>query len=236
MNSVYGTSRSAVLRFPPARFAVTIRQSSSETWVNCGPPFTSPSAQTPAAVVSSRSFTLMKPRSSVSTPAAGRFSSSVFGTRPRAASRSEPSTARSPDGVWSRTRTDWPDSPSTRSHRRPEEHVDPVLPEDLKHLLRDVRVFPRQERLGPFDDRHPAAEPAEHLRELAADVAAAEDDEVLGQAVQLLDRLAVKRPRVGEPGHRRQGRAGSGVEEHLVGGQLPHPAVLGAGLRASAAR
>jgi hypothetical protein len=111
-----------------------------------------------------------------------------------------------------------------RAHRRPEKHVNPVLAKVLKHLLGNVGILPREERLGAFDDRNPAAEPTEHLRELAADVAAPQDDEVVGQAVEFQDGITVKRPRFGKPGHCRQGRAGSCVEEHLVGGQLAHAA------------
>ena len=150
----------------------------------------------------------------------------MFGTRPRAARRSDPSTTCSPDGVWSRTRTDCPDSPSTWSHRRPE-RARQYRPRERSESTcsRDIGILARKERLGPLDDRDPAAEPAEHLGELAADVAAAEDDEVFRQSVELLDRLAVQRPRLDEPGQRRQGRPGAGVDEHLVGGHFPHPAV-----------
>ena len=51
-------------------------------YVCCGPPFTSPKAQMPSAVVRSRSSTFTAPRSVSSTPAASRFRPSTFGVRP----------------------------------------------------------------------------------------------------------------------------------------------------------
>src|SRR5215467_11209655 len=48
----------------------------------------SPKAYTPSAVVSKRSFTLINPRGSVSTPAAARLSVSELGTRPVSGSAS----------------------------------------------------------------------------------------------------------------------------------------------------
>ena len=56
---------------------------------------------------------------------------------------------------------------------------------------------------------------------------------MIGQSVQLLDRLAVERSRGGESGHRRQGWPCAGVKDHLVGGNLAHPAVPEAGLDGS---
>ena len=57
VNTQYGTSRSPVLRAPPARLSRMIRKSSTETCVNCGLPAQSPIAQTSGAVVSRRSLT-----------------------------------------------------------------------------------------------------------------------------------------------------------------------------------
>src|SRR5207244_5712898 len=47
----------------------------------------------------------------------------------------------------------------------------------LRELRRSVRVLLRDQRREHLDDRHLAAEPLEDGRELAADDAAAEDDE-----------------------------------------------------------
>ena len=64
--------------------------------MKAGPPFTSPAAYTPGALVAKRSFTLTKPRSSSSTPAASTPRSSVLGTRPAATRRCEARTVVSP--------------------------------------------------------------------------------------------------------------------------------------------
>ena len=55
----YGTSRSRVFRFPPARLSRMIRKSSSDMCVNCGLPAHSPMAHTSGALVSSLPLTRM---------------------------------------------------------------------------------------------------------------------------------------------------------------------------------
>ena len=50
--------------------------------------------------------------------------------------------------------------------------------EDLAHRLRDVLVFAADQPRRLLDDRHLGAEAAVHLRELEADVAAADDDQM----------------------------------------------------------
>src|SRR5439155_2662371 len=58
---------------------------------------------------------------------------------------------------------------------------DPALPELLRELLRGVRVLLRDQLRQHLDDRHLGAKAAEDGRELAADDAAAEDDEAPGE-------------------------------------------------------
>ena len=91
VNIQNGMRRSRVVRLPPFRLSRTTRKSSKATCVNCGLPAQSPIAQTPAALVSKRSFTLIYPRASRSTPAASRPIPWVLGVRPVAISRSVPS-------------------------------------------------------------------------------------------------------------------------------------------------
>ena len=107
------------------------------------------------------------------------------------------------------------------------QHRDPVIAQDRGDLVGDVLVFHHHQPGGAFDDRDLAAEPAEHLAELQPDVAAAKDDQVLGDLVELHDRgrvehrdvaRAVDRQRPG-PGarvdddHRRADRPGAAVGE-----------------------
>ena len=81
-----------------------------------------------------------------------------------------------------------------------------------EHRRGYVLVLQRQELGPPLHDRDPAAEAAEHLPELEPDVAAAEHEQVLGDAVQLHDRGRVER---GEP-----------VEAIDIRGGGPAPALM----------
>ncbi len=72
--------------------------------------------------------------------------------------------------------------------RRGGQDRDPVIAQDRGDPVRDVLVLDHHQARGVLDDRDLAAEPAEHLPELQPDVAAAEDDQVLGELVQLHDR------------------------------------------------
>ena len=73
--------------------------------------------------------------------------------------------------------------------------VDPFGGEEAGDLGGDVLVLPSGDVRPALEDRHGAAEAAEHLAELEGDVAAADDDEVLGQRVEVEDAIVV------EPGH-----------------------------------
>ncbi len=119
--------------------------------------------------------------------------------------------------------------------RRGGDDPDSLALEDLLDRRGDVLVLPGDEPVGLFDHRHPAAEAAVHLRELEADVAAAEQDQVLGQEIDL------HHARVGEMGDAVEAgdvghpRAGADVDEdalaldHLVADAHP-PRALEAGM------
>ena len=72
-------------------------------------------------------------------------------------------------------------------------------------------------------DRHPAAEPAEHLAELQPDVAAAEHEQVLRHRVQLHDRGRVQRRHLVQPLH--SGAAGRPPVLMKISVGLEHPSV-----------
>ena len=61
---------------------------------------------------------------------------------------------------------------------------DALALEDRLHLARDLGVLARDQPVAVLDHRDARAEAAVHLRELEADVAAAGDDQVLGQRVE----------------------------------------------------
>ena len=196
VNRQNGTCRPVVTRSPPERLASTTRKSSSPMCVKYGLPAQSPTAQTPLAVVRSRSSTLTCPCSSVSTPAFSRPMPSVFGVRPPATSRCVPSIAPRPVC----RRTDSPDLPLDAIDGGPGQDLDPLVPEEPLDRLGDVRVLAMDQRAVPLDDGHAAAEAAERLRQLEADVAAAQDDQVSREVVQLQGLDVGQRARLREAG------------------------------------
>jgi len=99
-------------------------------------------------------------------------------------------------------------------------HLGPVGAEPVGHGVGDVRVLDGQQPLGSLNERDPGAEAAEHLGELAADVAAAHHHEVLGELgeVQQGPRGVVRDP--AEPFDRRDRGAHPGDQEDPVRLQL----------------
>ena len=81
---------------------------------------------------------------------------------------------------------------------------DAALAEGLRQLLRRVEVLLRDQRVEHLDDRDLGAEPLEDRRELAADDAAAENDEALRHL-----RLRQQAGRVDARGESRPGWAGA---------------------------
>jgi hypothetical protein len=63
-------------------------------------------------------------------------------------------------------------------------HGDTLPLDDLTDRLRYVLVLARDEPLLHLDDRHRGAEPPVHLREFEPDIAAADDDQMLGKPVE----------------------------------------------------
>ena len=88
------------------------------------------------------------------------------------------------------------------------QHPDPLLGEDPAEQLARLRLVGREQARAVLHDRDPDAEAGEHLRQLAADRAATEDDQRAGQ-LGGPDGVAV-RPvrRAGQPVDRRAAPAG----------------------------
>ena len=84
----------------------------------------------------------------------------------------------------------------------------------------DVVVFARGKSRPAFDDRDLGAEPAEHLRELETDVAAADDHQMLWHRVEVEDADVREVIDVGQTGDIRGRRTAAGVEENLLTGDL----------------
>ena len=188
--------------------------------VKYGLPAQSPTAQTSFAVVCSRSLTLTCPRSSVSTPAFSRPMPSVFGVRPPATRRCVPSIAPSR----SVQANGLSGSPLDAEDGGPGQDLDPLVPEEALDRLGHVRVFAVDQRAVPFDDGHAAAETAEGLRQLEAHVAAAQDDQVFREVVQVQGLDVSQRARLREAGGVIDPGTRPGVDDDGLAAERPRPA------------
>jgi hypothetical protein len=68
-----------------------------------------------------------------------------------------------------------------------QQDIDTVLAQHIENGPGDIRVLAAKELGAALDDRHPAAETAEHLPKLEPNVASAEDQQVLGHLIQFHD-------------------------------------------------
>src|SRR5262249_13302400 len=101
-----------------------------------------------------------------------------------------------------------------------EDEIHPLLLQCLFQRLAHVGVLARQELTAAVDDGDPAAEAAEHLPELQADVPAAQDEQVLRQLSQLEDALVGQVADPVEPRDGWDGWPGAGVDEDALALQL----------------
>jgi hypothetical protein len=84
------------------------------------------------------------------------------------------------------------------------------------HGFRDIGVLAGENLVLAVDDGHPAAEPAEHLPELQADVPAAEDEQVVRHFGQLHHAGVVQEVDPVEPFQARDVRPGAGVNKDAL--------------------
>src|SRR6201995_1963412 len=98
----------------------------------------------PGTLVSRYSSTSMKPWSLRRMPAASGVSASVFGMRPMADSRCEPSSCRSPSQVAA--------GGLNPDRRRRGQDRDPVIAQDGGDLIRDVLVLDHHQAGGNLED------------------------------------------------------------------------------------
>ncbi len=163
------------------------------------------------------SSTMMKPRSSRRRRRSRGRGRRCSGARPTASSRCEPRTSRRPlravdadhdavAGAWRRA-----------MHSAPVRTAIPSRSRMSRIAGRHIFVLARDQPRRHLDDGDLAAEAAVHLPELEADVAAADDDQVLGQEVDL-HHGAVGRStaRSSSPGSRRHERPSADVDEDPV--------------------
>ena len=91
--------------------------------------------------------------------------------------------------------------------------ANPFALQGFLQSLCDICVLTREELLFAVDDRHPAAEPAEHLSELQANIPTAENEQVLGHFGQPHNAGVVQVVNLPEPFQVRHSRPGPGVNE-----------------------
>ena len=108
-------------------------------------------------------------------------------------------------------------------HVRPADHADAARLEAGQHGRGYLGILARQELLAVLHDRDLGAEVRIQRGELYAYVAAADDDQALGQRAHVEQRLAHVHARAVDAGDGRHERAGARVHEHLRGlDGLPH--------------
>src|SRR5262249_12770560 len=89
--------------------------------------------------------------------------------------------------------------------------------EDFPYGGGDVGIFAWNQARGMFEYGDPAAETAEQLRELEADITAADDDEMLRQKVDVHHRRGGPIPGPIDAGDRRNKGAASHIEKDFFG-------------------
>src|SRR5438067_4569684 len=101
-------------------------------------------------------------------------------------------------------------------------HGDGLRLEDSADRLRDVLVLARHESRLHLDDRHLAAEAPVHLPEFKADIAAADDNEMLGKPVESEKRAIRQVRHLVDAGQRRYDGTSADIDkdarprQHLV--------------------
>ena len=140
----------------------------------------------------------------------------MFGTRPTASRRCEPR-AR---GVALLAVEADRDALAVLLHAEAlgvEPHFQAFRFQDLLHRLRDVFVLAADEPRAHLDDRNAAAEAPVHLAELEADVAAADEQEMLRHEVDVHHRDVGEVGHLIEAGHLGHQRPAADVDEDLPG-------------------
>jgi hypothetical protein len=103
---------------------------------------------------------------------------------------------------------------------------DALAGQHLQQCGRDIGIFSAGEPRPRLDYRHSAAEPAIGLRQFQSDIAAADDDEVVGQSIEL-ERLDIGQRLGGsEPRNLRDRRARADIDRDTIAGQHSHAAVV----------
>src|ERR1700675_3034801 len=117
-----------------------------------------------------------------------------------------------------------------------EQNVDAVLLQDCQNFIGDVRVFATKQLRSLLRDGHAAAKAAEKLAEFKPDVAAADDEEMLGDGVEFHDGRAIEIRNALQTFERRYGSAAPRVDEEFICGERALRAILKADLNRARTR
>ena len=102
---------------------------------------------------------------------------------------------------------------------QPRADVDPFVAEDAANARDDVGILFVDDLVEHLDDDDLAAEAAEDLRELDADVAAAEDEQRGWEGILIEERHVIEEAMLGQPFDRRHSRARAGGDDDVFGGE-----------------
>ena len=95
--------------------------------------------------------------------------------------------------------------------------------EDVHDGCRDVLVLALDQAGAHFDDGDLAAEPPEHLAEFQTDIAAADDDQVAREEIDIHHGGIGEVTDLVEPRHLGNDRARAHIDEDAFGGETPSP-------------
>src|SRR5215470_10924838 len=223
----YGTSRSRVLRLPPARLSRMMRKLSWDACVNCGLPAHSPIAQTLGAVDSNRSVAMsVQLDAGLVEPDAGGIGNASCCGQDIAAF----------DLLLTGGRTHGKADLLSGSALHIEgfgchQNLNTFVTENSLHFVGDVGILTGHQLRPGLDDRHAAAEAAISLGHFETDIATAEHDEMRRQVVELQRLDMGERPGGIEAGNARNCRVRTDIEENLVARQHACAAVIEAYLK-----
>src|SRR5262245_22402642 len=101
-----------------------------------------------------------------------------------------------------------------------------IFLQDKRHGLGYVRILAGEKLSASLNYRDLAPKAAEHLSKFQSDVASAQDDQMLGHAVELHNRSGVEPRHLVKPGNRRNGGTATGVNEDLLAGDSQNLSVI----------
>src|SRR5207244_11772004 len=98
-----------------------------------------------------------------------------------------------------------------------QQHLNPVLLQDLANFSRDVGVLTSQQLAGRLNNRHTTAEAPKQLSKLQTNVATAQDQQVIGNSIEFHDRGVVQSRNIIQAIQPRTRGPGAGIDKDVFG-------------------